>query len=134
MRYLWALAAICLLASAATAATEHRAVPVEARDVPTGILYDRVVPLSQAREYDGDNAPAVSQPQWLQVYHEFYRASLDTPSRPDAATLRRRAHSLSPFDPVPIAVIHARYTAIRDGAGAGAVRLENDRVRIDLGH
>jgi hypothetical protein len=130
MRPAWTLALAALLIASTSSA--RNLIPVDPADVPTGILYDRVVPLSRAVDYDGANAPAVTQREWLQVYHEMTRASVTAPALPDAAALRSRSIAVSPLQPVPIAVIHARYNRLRPGAmDAGAARIDTGRLQID---
>ena len=52
-------------------------------ETPTGILYDRVLPLSRIERFDGSEAsPPVSLKLWRQIAFEIERASLDESRNP----------------------------------------------------
>lgn len=102
---------------------------VDARDVPTGILYDRVLPLGRAGEVDGSaESPVLTRSRFLQLYFEMNRASLVAPDRATEPDLRARERALSPLAPVPIAVMQMRYNALAPGA------LESGAARVEDGH
>jgi len=51
--------------------------------VPSGILYDRVLPLSGIERFDGAPAsPAATLGEWRQIYDELRRAARAAPARP----------------------------------------------------
>jgi hypothetical protein len=105
---------------------------VGARQIPSGILYDRVVPLSRLRDYDGTTYLPASTAQWRQMYFEMYRASLATPVRPALDRLDARVRRPGPFDAVPIAVMNLRYDRFRaDALDTGALRVDDGRAVIE---
>lgn len=82
-------------------------------DLPTGILYDRVLPLSGIERYDGtDESATGSLGSWLQIYHEMRRASLVEPDWPSIQALRSAHVVEAGVETVPIAVIDLRYNRI----------------------
>ncbi len=90
-------------------------IPVES--VPTGILYDRVVPLSRIEEHDGaENSKPTDLRQWRQLYDEIRRASIATPSWPDLPSIIARGEEMSGPASVPIVVMDFRYDRIRPSA------------------
>lgn len=101
--------------------------------IPTGILYERVIPLSRIEEHDGSeqSAPA-SLRTWRQMYFEICRASLADPSWPEYATVAMQFRHRIARGVVPVAFMSFRYNRIRPGAledgtlevrGDGLVRL-----------
>ena len=81
--------------------------------VPTGILYDCVVPLSRIDTLDGSPAsPAIDASHWRQIYYEIYRASIEEPSRPDIARVRDMANRKATRGVIPIAFMDFTYNRI----------------------
>jgi hypothetical protein len=90
-------------------------------DVPTGILYDRVVPLVDARAYDGTPAarPATLA-AWRQILHEMSHASLGPPAWPDAESVAARARERVARGIVPVALLDFEYERLApEGAASG---------------
>lgn len=64
---------------------------IPASAVPSGILYDRVLSLSDPSRFDGSAlAPAASPVEWRQLYDEMRRASSKMPNWPEPSELARR--------------------------------------------
>jgi hypothetical protein len=98
--------------------------------VPTGILYDRVLPISRIERYDGT---AGSQPAslrvWRQIYDEMWRASLRRPDWPPFDKILSHDIARNPSGAIPIAILDFRYDRIRDDAlSTGALLEENGRL------
>jgi hypothetical protein len=88
-------------------------------EVPTGILYDLVLPLSGIESYDGSPAAAVaSLSGWRQMYHEMRRASLEL-SLPALSTVFQSADEIIRDGAIPISVINFEYNRIHPGALEG---------------
>jgi hypothetical protein len=105
---------------------------VNPNDVPTGILYDRVLPMSNIGAHDGSAYRPLSRPRWRQIYDELYRASLTAPSRPRLDELDARVRRPAPGTPIPIAVLNYRYDRLTPGAlDRGDAVLEDGRVVIE---
>lgn len=101
-------------------------------NVPTGILYDRVLPLSGIDRYDGRlSAPPITPATWRQVHHELLRASLV-----DRNWLRPRALFDSARPEIrdgvtPIALMNVRYDRIRaDAFTDGTLVMREGRVAV----
>jgi len=94
----------------------------------TGVLYDRVLPLSGIERFDGrPGAPAVDAHLWRQIYDELRRASSNPASRPSPQALFERARQRQ--DAIPIALLFDRYRRIRpDALERGALVREGDRL------
>lgn len=83
---------------------------------PSGILYDRVLPLSGIDRFDGRaSGPTAGMTLWAQIYDELRRAGDDSPLLPFRAF---RAEALRDAGPtrVPVAVLDVRYDRIREDA------------------
>lgn len=108
---------------------------IEAAHVPSGILYDRALPLSRIAEYDGTPAaPAATLGEWKQMAHEMARASLATPAWPSLETVAERARPALRRGSVPIAIMSFRYERIRPGAlETGALVARNGRLALGTG-
>ncbi len=90
-----------LAGSAGAALPEH---------TPTGVLIDRVLPLSRLDRLDGSaDAPAATLSRWRQAVHEMSRAAEVKPDWPDIRALQDAA--LANIDPreIPLAVLLGRY-------------------------
>jgi len=90
---------------------------LESELVPTGILYDSVVPLSDIDAYDGRyESPPIDLPHWRQIYYEIYRASTDDPTGPEIGYIRKLANRKVAQGVIPIAFMDFRYNRIAPGA------------------
>ena len=99
---------------------------LDTSDLQTGVLYDRVLPLSGIERFAGDGHTVASRALWRQLYEELRRASADPGQRPPAEELIARARHRQ--DAVPLAVVFDRYERIRPDA------LERGAVEIRDGH
>jgi len=95
--------------------------------IETGILYDRVLPLSRVTERDGrPGSPPASAGEWIQMTDEMRRASLVEPAWPSAAALRARTAADGTF---PVAILDVRYDRLRpDAIDTGALVVRGDRL------
>ncbi len=99
---------------------------LDTSDLQTGVLYDRVLPLSGIERFAGDGRAVASRGLWRQLYEELRRASADPTQRPPAEALIQRARHRQ--DAVPLAVVFDEYERIRPDA------LERGAVEIRDGH
>jgi len=96
-------------------------------DLGTGVLYDRVLPLSGIERFAGDGRIVASRDSWRQLYEELRRASADPTQRPPAEALIERARLRR--DAVRLAVVFDRYERIRrDALERGAVAIRDGRL------
>lgn len=85
--------------------------------IPSGILYDRVLPLSQVDQFDGrDDAPPISLAHWRQIYDEMYRSSLSEPHWPGLSTLRSESRRSRREGVIPVAILNLKYDRVRESA------------------
>jgi hypothetical protein len=104
--------------------------------ITTGILYDRVLPLSHIERFDGtaESRPA-SLAAWKQVYHELYRSSLGAPPWPPLEAFLARGRSAVNEGLIPVALLNVRYDRIRrDAIERGFVILEDGKLREGEGN
>ena len=95
---------------------------LDTSDLQTGVLYDRVLPLSGIERFAGDGRAVASRALWRQLYEELRRASADPTQRPSAETLIERARRRQ--GAVPLAVVFDGYERIRkDALERGAIRI-----------
>jgi hypothetical protein len=98
---------------------------IDSAAVTTGILYDRVVPLSNIDACDGGpDSPTIGLKRWRQIYYEIYRAALDRPAWHEIRNVRDRASQIAAPGAVTIGVMDFRYNRLRPeifGEGASAV-------------
>jgi hypothetical protein len=100
---------------------------LDTRDLKTGVLYDRVLPLSGIERFSGDGRAVSSLALWRQLYDELRRASADPTQRPPAEALVERARRRQ--DAVPLAVVFDRYERIRpDALERGAVEIRGEHL------
>jgi hypothetical protein len=106
--------AVALLALALVGSARAATAPAS----PTGILYDRVLPLSHIERYDGRTAAPPARPAtWWQIYDELRRAA-DSPTGPDPLALRERARQQARSGVIPLALLDYRYERLTpDAAG-----------------
>lgn len=104
-------------------------------EIETGILYDLAVPLSKIGDYDGgrESRPA-SLPQWRQLYHEIYRASLAEPAWPPLEEVIRTGRIHAERGVVPLAAMDFRFDRIRpDALESGDLAIQNGRLALGEG-
>ena len=83
----------------------------------TGVLYDRVLPLSGIERFDGGvRSRPIDFATWRQVYDEIRRASLPAPFQPATATLAAASQDAHRTGVIPIAILDARYERLRPEA------------------
>ena len=108
------------------------------RDLPadrmqTGILYDRVLPLSRIREHDGsaESTPATMK-EWRQIYFELSRAATGPGfSLLPLATALAGAEADARRGVVPIAVLNLRYDRLRpDALEKGDLVVRDGRLEL----
>jgi hypothetical protein len=100
---------------------------LDTRDLKTGVLYDRVLPLSGIERFGGDGRAVASRGLWSQLYEELRRASADPTQRPSAEELIERARRRQ--DAVPLAVVFDGYDRIRpDALQRGAVVMRDGHL------
>jgi hypothetical protein len=102
---------------------------------PSGILYDRVLPLSDIEDHDGSerSTPATLR-VWRQMYHEIGRASLAAPSWPDLSTVLANGKAALRRGVVPVAIMNFEYERIRpDALKDGALTVAGDQLVIGPG-
>lgn len=84
--------------------------------VPSGILYDRVLPLSGIERFNGRSGRfAVGMTLWAQIYDELLRAADESPLMPFRAFLADALQSAG-TGCVPVAMLNMRYHRIREDA------------------
>ncbi len=82
----------------------------------SGILYDRVLPLSGIERFDGrSDRFAAGTALWGQIYDELRRAADETPLAPFRA-FRAGALEAAGAERVPVAMLNMRYDRIREDA------------------
>ncbi|MGE5176701.1 MAG: FlgD immunoglobulin-like domain containing protein [Hyphomicrobiales bacterium] len=100
---------------------------LDTHDLTTGVLYDRVLPLSGIERFAGDGRAVASRGLWQQLYSELRRASEDPSLRPPVEALIDRARAR--HDAVPLAVVFDRYERIRpDAVDQGAIRVQDGHL------
>jgi hypothetical protein len=86
---------------------------IDAGRLRTGVLYDRVLPLSRIERYDGrETAPAASPGTWRQIYDELRRATTTPALQPTLRDLVANARAEARGDAIPLAVLDYRYERI----------------------
>lgn len=96
----------------------------------TGILYDRVLPMSRIESFDGTpGSRAIRLGVWKQAYDEIRRAGRLDPAWPRADELARRARPAGPSSGIRFAVLNCLYDRIRpDALESGALVRLGDRL------
>jgi FlgD Ig-like domain/Putative serine esterase (DUF676) len=119
LRALWAGALLSLATSAAssdaiTSAIDRGLGALDRMPLETGVLYDRVLPLSGIERFDGSAlAPAANLALFRQMCDELRRASRGELALPDPATFSDAARHATREGVIPIAVLDARYERLR---------------------
>src|SRR5262245_16019456 len=135
--FLLALATCGLVTSALAGPIEDRLTEayggIDPSALRTGVLYDRVLPLSGIERFDGRaGAPATSLRSWRQLYGELRRASANPDAQPRPEQVVARAKERR--DAIPIALLFDRYERIRsDALSSGALRLRDGRLTLGQG-
>ncbi|MFC1573054.1 T9SS type A sorting domain-containing protein [Candidatus Eisenbacteria bacterium] len=103
--------------------------------VQSGILYDRILPLSRIEEFDGTKgAPAATLREWRQMYYEIRRASISLPPWPSLETVSQRAETGIQRGVVPLAIMDFRYDKLRpDALLQGAIIVRDGRLTLGTG-
>jgi hypothetical protein len=98
-------------------------------NVPSGILYDRVLPLSGIERFDGRSGRlAVGMTLWAQIYDELRRAADESPLMPFRA-FRADALRSSGAGRVPVAMLNMRFHRIREDAfERGLLEVRDGRI------
>jgi hypothetical protein len=103
--------------------------------IPSGILYDRVLSLSDVGDHDGSEGatPATLQ-GWRQMYHEIRGASLEAPSWPELSAILASGKTALGRGVVPVVIMNFEYERIRPGALTdGALTVAGDRLVLGPG-
>jgi hypothetical protein len=103
---------------------------IDPRDVPTGILYDRVVPLSQIDRYTGaESSPPMGIREWRQICFEMANASTARPEWPSLGDIERIGSRIMARGAVPLVFLNFRYDRIRpDALKDGSVSIQSGRL------
>jgi hypothetical protein len=98
--------------------------------VKTGILYDRVLPLSGIEDHDGGpTSKPVTLAGWRQAYHEMLRASLIEPEWPALESLLDENRRAIRGGLIPIAFMRLNYDRIRpDALEDGLLEMRDGRL------
>jgi len=99
-------------------------------EVPTGILYDLVLPLSGIDQYDGSPAAVTSLSGWRQMYHEIRRASLEA-QIPTLTEVLQGADKTVADGAIPISVMNFMYNRIRPEALEGQAPAPGENMLIE---
>ena len=108
--------------------------------ISTGILYDRVLPLSAIEDHDGSVlARPIGLKEWRQIYSEIWRAGLVEPGWPRLEDIRSEAREEArrnvAGDVIPIAIMNFSYTRIRsDALESGSLTIQDGRLREGQGN
>jgi hypothetical protein len=99
--------------------------------VPTGILYDRVLPMSGLAQHSGQAAERpVTAGEWRQMLFELTRASRVVAGWPVVDQLREEARAARTDGIVPLAVLDVAYSRIRpDAMERGLLYREGAQLR-----
>jgi len=102
--------------------------------IPTGILYDRVLPLSQIEAHDGSAASKpITLSGWKQIYSEMSRASFELPTWPALGAFLADRGERQRAGRFPIALAFFNYDRIRpDALQDGSLEVRGGRL-IDTG-
>jgi len=105
---------------------------VPARSAPSGVLYDRVLPLSRLGELDGTaSAPVSSLARWQQAYHEIRQAASEKQGLPSLNEIRARV-ARRHDQTIRIALLDYRYDRLRESAlQDGSARISGGRIHLD---
>ncbi len=101
----------------------------------SGILYDRVLPMSRIEAFDGGiAAPAIGPAEWRQIVDEIRRAESPDPLGSEAEALLRRTRAAAPLGSIRFAVLNCLYDRMRlDALETGAMVLRGDHLLPGVG-
>jgi len=85
--------------------------PLDPARIPTGVLLDRMMFLTNPRRYAGQGDTVADYRTFEQQYWGFYRAALDTTQLPSPATVRARLSQRAQQGVVPLLMLNYRYNA-----------------------
>lgn len=92
---------------------DHVLSGIDAAELSTDILYDRVLPLSNIELHDGQaSSPIVTLAGWRQMFDEIHRAHLVNPGWPSRLELRQLAAERVGQGKIPIALLNMTYERI----------------------
>ena len=88
---------------------------IKAEHVTTGMLYDKVVPLSEIHLFDGRaEAKTLDLIRWKQIFFELKKSSIKKPFLPAFESLKERArHKYMARGVIPIAILDLKYNTIK---------------------
>lgn len=116
LMFVLAILAADVPASAVQDTISDARAPLAGIKAPSGILYDRVLPLSGIERFDGRSGRfAAGMTLWAQIYDELRRASDTSPLPPFRAFLADALRSAG-TGRVPVAMLNIRYDRIRENA------------------
>ena len=85
-------------------------------EVPTGVLYDRAMPIVDAKQFDGTgNAPVMTRQLWWTAYRDLYAAAYETRGM-EAPDDIAAAVTAAPEDVVPILISYIGFNELGYGA------------------
>lgn len=100
---------------------------LDVSDLRTGVLYDRVLPMSGIERFTGAaSAPAADERTWRQIAFELRHAANQPERFPPPAAIDARVRAIRAHGLVPLALIDARYERIRPDAIERGVLIERD--------
>ena len=143
-RLIPAIVCLLLFSGGAAGATGRNTAPerlqktfegLDPAGIPTGILYDRVVPLSRVSECGGgEETPPLGPREWRQMCFEMTKAALERPAWPPVGEIDARAKEMTRVGIVPVAFLNIRYDRIRPGAFEdGTLAVSDGRVVLSKG-
>ena len=81
-------------------------------EVPTGVLYDRAMPIVDAKQFDGTgNAPVMTRQLWWTAYRDLYAAAYETRGM-EAPDDIAAAAATAPEDVVPILISYIGFNEV----------------------
>ncbi len=133
---------VSIAVSSALSVSERVAATLDdlpASSIPSGILYDRVLSLSEIDRYDGSASAKVGTlREWRQMLDEITRASVREPNWPSLASIdestRRDLRAGAPDGVIPIVAIDFAYQRLRpDVLESGALVARGERLALGTG-
>jgi len=102
--------------------------------IKTKILYDKVIPLSNIKNYSGnEKSGLISLKKWRQILFEMKKASIDDNStvfNQEEVIKKRRRKSDTQIQNIPIAILNLKYNRIKsDAVQRDLLTLENGILR-----
>lgn len=90
---------------------------IDKSKITTGILYDRIIPLSEIEKYTGENTDAIcTKNKWKQMYFELQNASYvkDTVNMPELDFIFGRKNKYTDGKLIPIYLLNYKYNKIKE--------------------